>query len=495
MLEYLKAESNLTLTENGAATYRSTGSECLDLFASIGALRHAEDRDVLERFIRAYTEDADVAMKILFYARDVRGGLGERKVFRIILKWLANNEPNSVRKNVALLQEYGRWDDLLVLLGTSCEADAIRCIELQLHKDLEALKAGDEEVSLLGKWLPSVNASNPETVRSAKTIARALKMSDAQYRKALVALRARIRIIENYLRTRDYSFDYAKQPSKAMFKYREAFIRNDNDRYAAFLNKVESGEASMHTGTLMPYEIVEPLLSGNFASRCFVDYLSEEQAHAVNTTWNALPDYTNGENALAVVDTSGSMYWARTPMPAAVALSLGLYFAERSKGAFANHFIEFSNEARLIEIKGETFYDRLRYLGTFNDVANTDLNKVFDLILNAAVKNHVLQEELPKKLYLISDMEFDQAVTGADVTNFEAAKKRFEAAGYTLPEVVFWNVDSRNQQQPVQMNEAGVMLVSGCTPRIFSMVMDGIITPYLYMMSVIGSERYSAIAA
>lgn len=205
MLEYLKAESNNTLTENGAATYRSTGSECLDLFASIGALRHAEDIDVLERFVRAYTEDADVAMKILFYARDVRGGLGERKVFRTILKWLADNEQNSVRKNVTLLQEYGRWDDLLVLLGTACEADAIRCIESQLSKDLEALKTDDAEVSLLGKWLPSVNASNPETVRNAKTIARALKMPDAQYRKTLVALRAKIRIIENNLRTKDYS--------------------------------------------------------------------------------------------------------------------------------------------------------------------------------------------------------------------------------------------------------------------------------------------------
>lgn len=491
MLEYLKSESNLTLTENGATTYRSTGSECLDLFASIGALRHAEDKDVLERFVRAYTENADIAMKILFYARDVRGGLGERKVFRTVLKWLADHEPKSVRKNIMLLQEYGRWDDLLVLLDTACEADAIRCIESQLHKDLEALKTDGAEVSLLGKWLPSVNASNPETVRNAKTVARALKMSDAQYRKTLAALRARIRIIENNIRTKDYTFDYAKQPSKALFKYRSAFLRNDGERYGEFLHKVETGEATMHTGTLMPYELVESLFEGWNGIKA----LSEEEARAVNTTWNALPDFTTGENALAVIDTSGSMYCKANPMPASVALSLGLYFAERSRGAFANHFIEFSRNARLIEIKGDTFYDRLRYLKSFNEIANTDLSKVFSLILNAAVKNHVPQEELPKKLYLISDMEFDEVVNGASVTNFEDAKMRFEKAGYKLPEVVFWNVCSRNQQQPVQMNEAGVMLVSGCTPRIFSMVMEGNMTPYLYMMQVLSSERYNAIAA
>ena len=495
MLEYLKTESNRTLTENGAETYRSAGSDCLDLFASIGALRHAEDREVIDRFIRAYTENADIAMRILFFARDVRGGLGERKVFRTILRRLADSEPTSVRKNISRIAEYGRWDDLLALYGTKCEQDALNCIAAQLQKDLAAADAEEKEVSLLAKWLPSVNASNAETVKAAKKTARALHMTDAQYRKTLTLLRARIRILENNLRERDYTFDYSKQPSQAMLKYRKAFLRNDSERYQSFLHKVHTGEAVLHTGTLLPYELVDPLLDGYWHNRSTVKELSAEEQNVFNTTWSAFPDYTSGENALVVVDTSGSMYMSRNPKPAAVALSLGLYFAERSKGAFANHFIEFSNQARLIEIKGNTFYDRLRYLGTFNDIANTDLNKVFTLILDAAVRNHVPQEELPQKLYLISDMEFDQAVTGASVTNFESAKQRFAAAGYKLPDVIFWNVDSRSRQQPVRMHETGTALISGCTPRIFSMATSGELSPYLYMMEVLGSERYRAITA
>jgi len=198
---------------------------------------------------------------------------------------------------------------------------------------------------------------------------------------------------------------------------------------------------------------------------------------------------------LAVIDTSGSMYWNVKPLPAAVALSLGLYFAERNTGAFRNHFIEFSARPQLIEIKGETFADRLRYVASFNEVANTNIEAVFDLILRTAVRNRVPQEELPAKLILISDMEFDSCVTNATSTNFENAKKRFEAFGYKLPQVVFWNVANRNKQQPVRMNERGVVLVSGATPRLFSMVAGGNLSPYTFMMDILGSERYRKIVA
>lgn len=497
MLEYLKNESNRTFTENGALTHSTAGADCVDLFATIGALRHAGEADVIDRFIRAFTEDKDVAMRILFYSRDIRGGLGERKTFRTILRWLAQYEPGSVRKNIRLLPEYGRWDDLLALMDTPCEKDAMTLIDEQLSRDIEQFgrKEGPKEVSLLAKWLPSINASNPDTVRNAKKIARAMDMTDVRYRKLLVALRSHIRLIENSLREKDYTFDYAKQPSKAMFKYRKAFLRNDKERYTGFMNKVSRGEVSLHTGTLMPYELVDPLLEYSWGSSSYVKAIPEDEQLALNATWSALSDYKAGENAIAVVDTSGSMYGSCSPKPAAVALSLGLYFAERAKGVFAGHFIEFSRDAQLIEIKGETFYDRLRYLGTFNEVANTDISKVFRLILRAAVRNKVPQEELPARLYLISDMEFDAVVTGADATNFEAAKREYAEYGYKLPEIVFWNVDSRHRQQPVTMNEQGVVLVSGCTPRIFSMVMEGVLTPYLYMMHVLGSERYSKIAA
>lgn len=485
MLEYLKKEAGRTYTENGALTHASTHSHCLDLFATVGALREQSEEVIRTRFVRAFTEDPDLAMKLLFFARDVRGGLGERRVFRICLQWLANNAPHTVKKNIPYIAEYGRWDDLLSLLGTTCHYLALAQIRKQLMADLTAMDMGDD-VSLLAKWLPSVNASNPETIRMAKQVARYLGMTDAQYRKTLVKLRARIRILENSLREKDYSFDYTKQPSKALFKYRKAFLRNDSERYEDFLDKVSRGEAKLHTGTLTPYEIIAPF---------FDRQVDDREAASIDATWNAQEDFTGGENALVVIDGSGSMYCFGEPRPASVALSLGIYFAERNRGLFRDHFITFSEKPQLVQIKGKTILEKVRYCRGFNEVANTNLQRVFELILNAAVKNAVPQEELPSTLYIISDMEFDSCAEGADITNFEYAKKRFEEAGYKLPRVVFWNVQSRNAQQPVTQNEQGVALVSGCSPRIFGMLTAGTLSPMGYMLDILGSERYAKVAA
>ncbi|MGM9602181.1 MAG: DUF2828 family protein [Faecousia sp.] len=487
MLEYLKHESNMTVTENGAATYISTQSYCLDMFAAIGGIRRAPEQEIVDRFLKAYAEDADIAMKILFFGRDVRGGLGERRVFRVIINWLANREPASVRKNIALIPEYGRFDDLLALMDTACEKDALSVIAKQLKEDLES----GANVSLLAKWLPSVNASNADTIRMAKKIARSLDMTDAQYRKTLVALRQKIRILENNLRQKDYSFDYAVLPSKAMFKYRKAFQRNDAERYSTYLDKVSRGDTVMHTGTLAPYEIIAPCFEG-WGAKCT---LKASERRAMDVTWNALEDFGGDENAIVVVDGSGSMYSCRNPIPEAVALSLGIYFAERNKGAFHNHFITFSTNPRLVEIKGKDIAEKVRYCASFNEVANTDLLKVFGLILNTAVKNKVPQSELPAKIYIVSDMEFDSCMNHAELTNFQYAKQLFAQNGYRLPEVVFWNVASRNRQQPVTKNEQGVALVSGCTPRLFSMVAGGVSSPYTVMMDILMSNRYAPICA
>ena len=496
MLEHIREEANKTLTENGAVTLESTGSECLDLFASIGAIRRESDEEIVLRFARAYAENADIAMKLLFYARDVRGGLGERRVFRVIMNWLADREPESVLKNLEYISEFGRFDDLLSLFGTKCEKAMLKIIEAQLKQDIAALENGGE-VSLLAKWLPSVNASNAETVKQAKAIAKYMGMSDAEYRKTLVSLRAQIKIIENNLREKDYSFDYEKQCSRAMHKYRKAFSRNDLERYTEFLDAVRSGNAVLHAANVSPYELVEPYLSGYWYgdSPCFMKNISEQEKLSLNATWDSLPDFGNEENALAVIDTSGSMYWDAKPTPAAVALSLGLYFAEHNTGIFKNNFIEFSRRPQLIELKGDTFADKLRYACTFNEVANTNLEAVFDLILRAAVNNNVPQNELPSKLIIISDMEFDCCVEHSSLSNFKNAEKKYAQYGYRLPEIVFWNVASRNRQQPVKKNEQGVVLVSGATPRIFSMVAGNHLSPYSFMLEVIGSKRYSKIAA
>ena len=489
-LEDLRKEENLTYTENGALTNRSTNSYCLDLFATIGALRNAEDNEIISRFIKAYTEDNNMAMKILFFARDIRGGLGERRVFRSIWKWLSLHEAESVRKNITNVPEYGRFDDLLSLLGGPCEKDMLSFIKEQLDKDLAALKIG-ESVSLLAKWLPSVNTSNKDSVKTAKKLAEALGFSDTEYRKVLVSLRAEIKLMENYLREKDYSFSYEKQPSKALYKYRLAFLRNDRERYSAFLEKAEKNPSVMNTGTLTPYDVVAPIINKDKERVA----ISKWDRRSMDITWKALPDYTGAENALAVVDGSASMYWYGEYIPAAVAQSLGIYFAEHNKGCFHNHFITFSENPRLIEVKGKDIVEKLRYCMSFNECANTDLQRTFDLILNTAIQNKAKQEEIPEKLYIISDMEFDYCANHAEMTNFECAKKKFAKYGYKLPQIVFWNVESRNLQQPVTKNEQGVALVSGASPQIFSMLSEGILDPYSFMLETLSSERYERISA
>ena len=482
MLNFLKNIAGRTFTENGAVTLRTSGNECLDLFATIGALRNAAEDEIAARFLRAYTENPDLAMKLLFYARDIRGGLGERRVFRVLLTWLAQNEPGVLRRNLPYVAEYGRWDDALVLLDTPLRVDAVLLLRAQFEADMDALQRGGQ-VSLLGKWLPSVNAHSANAVRQARVLARAFGMTEARYRKALSQLRQAIRILENNLRERDYTFDYAAQPSRAMFKYRRAFLRNDEARYVAFMERVMKGEAAVHTAGLMPYDIVQAAYRADPGDRA-----------ALNATWNALEDFTGDENALVVADGSGSMYCGQ-PMAAAVAQSLAIYFAQRNRGAFHNHFITFSMTPQLVEIKGADIVEQVRYCRTFNECANTNLQAVFELILEAAVRNRLPQRELPSTLYIVSDMEFDFCAKDASMTNFERARALYRQHGYRLPRVVFWNVQSRSRQQPVSMNAQGVALVSGCTPRIFSQVMSGEMDPMRNMLSVLLSDRYAAIGA
>lgn len=362
-------------------------------------------------------------------------------------------------------------------------------IKSMLEEDMKALSE-DRAVSLLAKWLPSVNASNAETVKAGRKIAKACGMSEAAYRKTLSALRSKIKIIENNLREKDYSFDYEKQPSKALYKYRKAFIRNDEDRYDAFITKVLENPSVMHTGTLAPYDIIAPVIQ-----RFGRNEIDANERKAMNATWNALEDFTGSDNALVVVDGSGSMYCGLNPCPAAVAQSLGIYFAERNKGKFKNHFITFSTNPRLIEIKGKDIVEKVRYCMSFNECSNTNLEKTFDLILSTAVKNRMKQSDMPSKLYIISDMEFDWCAGNPDKTVFENAKERYAEYGFRLPQVIFWNVNSRNRQQPVTKNEQGVALVSGVSPQIFQMLKEGTLEPYKFMLSVLMSERYEKIAA
>ena len=487
MLKYLKEEANRTTTENGAATLRSTMSDCLDFFATAGALRNASEEEILNRFIRAYAEDKDLAIKALFYARDVIGGLGERRLFRVILNYLAGNDPEAVRKNIKNVAHFGRFDDLLSLMDTPCERDVIEYIKETLNDDIKSLER-DGSLSLLAKWLPSSNASSMETRRLARKIARGLNMREEEYRKMLSSLRAEIKIIENNLRAKDYSFNYEAQPSKALLKYRKAFIRNDGERYMAFIEKACSNPSILHADTLAPYEIVRPFMKRDTD-------IDIKERMALDATWNALPGCADLKNSLVVVDGSGSMYCGGRIKPIEVAESLGIYFAERSSGAFKDHFITFSTHPKLVKIKGDDICEKIRYCLSYNECSNTNIEATFELILSTAVNNNLKQSDLPERLFIISDMEFDWCTSNADMTNFEAAKAMFEEFGYKLPQIVFWNVNSRGNNMPVRMNEMGVILVSGTSTTVFDMIMDGDIDPYSFMLKTLSLPAYKAIAA
>lgn len=488
MLNFLKKESNMTYTENGGTAYRSSESFCLDLFFRAGAMRNSTAAEIAAAVSRAYAEDPDKAMKILFFARDARGGLGERRFFRAAVAALIDTAPEAVRRNIPLFAEYGRFDDLCILIGTPLEDDAVKVIRTQLDRDTAAMYAG-EKASLLAKWLPSVNASAKETRNTGRRIAALLGMSEREYRKTLSALRRYTDILENRLRERDYTFDYEVQPSYAMFKYRRAFSRNDGIRYAEYLSRVEDGSAKLNAGRLYPYDIVRAALNGS---------ISDSEARSLDAAWKALPDLSASadENAIAVIDGSGSMTWGMGIRPLDAALSLGIYFAEHNSGLFANHFITFSQHPRLIEIKGSNIVEKTKYCASFNECANTDLEAVFTLILRTAVKNHVAQKDMPSRLYIISDMQFDSCIIGgSDEPLFREMRKLYRRHGYDLPEIVFWNVNSRSEAVPVNRSETGAALVSGYSPAVFDMVMSGNISPEAIMNKILSSKRYEPVTA
>lgn len=496
MLEKLYQEQNLTRTENGALAYRSTGTDCLDLFSVAGAIRCRSSERITSLFLNAYIENKDLAMKLLFYIRDIHGGLGERRVFRIMLHAAALAFPDSVQKNLLFIPEYGRFDDCLALFGTPCEPQLIEMIRTQLEDDLANMQQ-QKSISLMAKWLPSVNTSSAATRETAKILLKALHMTEREYRTTLSRLRKHIDILESKLCRNEYDFDYEKLPSKALFQYRHAFLKNDPQRYKAFLASVEKGSATLHTSSLYPYEIIHQCLR-LFKSNPEVTEFSENR-RVLNATWNSLPDFTDDRNVLVVVDGSASMYSNyynpdSQCLPITVAVSLAIYFAKRNKGKFHDHFITFSTRPRLVEIKGDDIYEQALYCMNYNEVSNTDLYEVFMLLLLTAIKNNLPQTELPETLYIISDMEFDSGVQH-DATVFEDAKEKFEDYGYHLPNVVYWNVDSRNQQCPVKKDEHGTALVSGCTPSVFSMAMHQELTPEAFMVQVLSNERYDKIIA
>lgn len=466
-LDSLKQTTNqFARTENGAKTNASSLNPVLDFFALAGAMRGRVD-EAVKLFKKAYAEDNLLALRALFYLRDIRGGQGERDLFRACLPIISRE---ALKKNLPLVPEYGRWDDILGL-------DIITIapvIEEQLKADEEAMAKG-ESVSLLAKWLPSENTSSPTTKALAKRIYTVLGLTPAQYRKKIVALRKYIKLLEQQMSTKAWAeIDYEKVPSQAMRKHTKAFNRNDGERFKDFLGDVVKGEKKIKTSTLFTYEVF--------------DLVQEGQTDAADALWKNLPDYTNGSNALVLADVSGSM----SGRPMSISVSLALYFAERNVGTFKDYFMTFTSTPQLVKVLGKTLEDKLSMIENADWHGSTNIQGAFDAILNAALANKAHADEIPKVLYIISDMEFDSATGYNNQTNFEVIKAKFDAAGYTLPHLVFWNVDARNNQAPATMYDNNVTLISGSSASTFRYAVEGK-TPLESMNDILNSERYAPI--
>lgn len=409
---------------------------------------------------------------MVFYARDIRGGLGERTVGRFMLCNLAIMNPEVVIANMANIPEYGRWDDLFALLYTPVETEMIKFISEQLKKDVMGMHEG-QNISLLAKWMPSINASSKNTVALAKKLCRDLGIKPADYRKTLSELRKYIDVTEVKMSAKEWEdINYEAVPSKAMNNYSSAFARNDYDRFADYMDKVKSGDAKINASTLYPYDIIEKLGST----------VCDEQ-------WKALPNYVDGENNfLVMADVSGSM----NGRPMYTSVGLAIYFAERNKGEFAGKFMTFTDTPKIVDVAGDTLYDK--YSSVTRDVGySTDLELAFEAILDTAVRTKCPQEDLPKALVIISDMEIN-AWHGGSLTFTEEMRKRFAAAGYEMPKLVYWNVDSRKDTFLASKNNPEALLVSGQSVSTFKNLIKGIdLSAFEIMEATLSDERYDKV--
>lgn len=511
-VDALKNELNYSVSKNGAVGYRTTGKELLDLNFAVASLRSMSDAEVAHRFKKAFCEDKILAMKWLFYARDVREGLGERRLFRVVLADLVKSNPEMVIPVINLIPEYGRYDDLWCLLDDPNSAEVVyRIVEKQFITDLKGMAAG-KPISLLAKWMPSINASSPKTKAYGKKICKYLRITDREYRKNLTILRKYLDVVEVKMSGKNWNaIKYEAVPSRANLIYNNAFLRNDEERRRDYLGKLEKGETKINASTLFPHDIAHKYAGGG-------RHVTPKDA-AIEAMWKALPDTVKGcGNTIVVADGSGSMMSTVDPRSSVTALdvanALAIYFAERSSGQFKDKYITFSERPVFVDFsKCDSLHAKLQTALAHNEVANTNIEKVFDMILTTAVINDMSQEDLPANILIISDMEFDRCATSGTPTIrhsywgdyydttlkaptqtlFNTIAKRYEQCGYKMPRLVFWNVCSRTGTIPVKENDMGVALVSGFSVNIAKMVMSGKTDPFECLLETLSSERYDAV--
>ena len=495
-LDGLQNETNIGYTENGSLKRLTTKSDILDMFALCGAFRNRSDADCIVMFKNALNENESLAIKCLFYLADCRGGQGERRFFRVCFKWLAENYPEIAKRNMKAIPEYRRWDDVLYsCVGTPIEKDALAFIKEQLNLDVSC-----KTPSLLAKWLPSENASSKETKKMGTIVREYLGLTHKQYRLMLSELRTRINIVEKLMSENRWDeIEFDKIPSRAGFVYKNAFARRDiiKEKYESF---IKDNNTKVNAETLDPVDIAEKILYPKYK-------FNDTDIASFQKYWDNLKDYYNGrkENGIAIVDTSGSM--CGTPIAAAV--SMGAYIAERSSkdSPFHNYFITFSNDPHLVRFEGANIVDKFKRVYSRSDWGcTTNIEAVFNMMLNVAKKNHTKPEDMPERLYIFSDMEFncclsygsvnrwhcDYVVDGVNGINtlLEEIEKRWAAAGYELPKVIFWNLDTRQNNIPALGGRFSY--ISGFSMSMIESVLSGK-DGYDLMLEKLLSERYAQV--
>lgn len=471
-------------TENGAAAFSTTTNYCLDLFSLGGAYRSRGTDAIRSLFNNAYQEDPVLATKILFYLHDIREGQGERRFFKESIHTVLDNAPNR-KALMALIPEFGRWDTLIEMLPLYTQ-EVTELIKEALDKDLVALHKG-YTVSLLGKWLPSENTSSKKTKELAKMVRKALRYSSKEYRKMLSQLRGAIKIVEAQISSNQWdSIEFQKLPSQALQKYKKAFFRHTPEKMTEYIEGVKNGSSKMNANQI---NLGQMILNAE-------ESRDPEKISMAEATWKSLPNFVKEDaQALVVADTSASMGWRYSSIDGTAiynALALAIYFGEKNVGPFHNAMITFSTKPAFARFNEEdTLFQKIRYLKTSAWQGSTDVNAVFKLILTAAKDYHVAEQDMPRRIIIISDMEFDGAVGGT--TNLEYIKQAYADAGYILPKIVFWNVNARNDTLPCRENEQGVSLLSGTSLNTFKYALDGG-TPLDIMYEVVrDNPRYDII--
>lgn len=508
-VHFMKRYKNRSVTENGAMGYRTTGKALLDLNFKVSYLRDSDEEYIVEEFIKAYHESPKYAVKWLFYLRDILEGLGERRTFRICLKYLAKSHFDIAKAVLPYIPQYGRYDDALVLLETELAGNVASMYRRQLAQDLKDMEQ-HRPVSLLAKWLPSINTSSAQTRKYAGILCRYFQMSPKVYRQTLSKLRAYSNVVESKMSASNWSeIDYETVPAKANMIYDKAFEKHDIYRRYLYLIKVFMGDGKLNTNGLMPYEIVHRLTKNGFYGGLREDNLAEMLWKKIIE--DGFQNEWGFEDAIVVADGSGSMYAKASGSSSVLAIeicnSLAIYFAEQLKGVFHNKAITFSGHPEFIDLQDDTsLRDKLEIMRAYSDVANTNIEAVFNLILDMAKCQNVPREELPKQVLIISDMEFDQATASGYVpwenekwdrpneTLFRKIERRYQENGYRMPRLIFWNVCGRTNTIPKVDNEEGLCLLSGFSQNAMRVAANKQKKdPYEALIALLDSPRYRVI--